>query len=240
MNLFKIMQTFIYGNYSYTYELIKQNRKTLALTVKPNMQIVVKCPHDVEEERIQKFLQKKWLWMNKQLKFFENIEQKKHEKEYVSGESFYYLGRQYKLIVRRSKEDSVKLLRGVLELRTTQLVRDGEYNKILLDNWFKNRYEHVFQERFIKMQKRFNYKRMPVLKVRNMSKRWGSFLNKEQIALNPKLIHTPKECIDYVIVHELCHMKYKNHNKNFLKLLEEKYPNWQKVKERLELGFGMI
>lgn len=68
----------------------------------------------------------------------------------------------------------------------------------------------------------------------------GSFLNKEHIALNPKLIHTPKECIDYVIVHELCHMKYKDHSKKFWNFLDEKYPKWQKVKDKLEMKFGMI
>ena len=232
------MQTFIYGNYSYTYELVKQDRKSLALTVKPDMGIILKCPQKVESERIEKFLKRKWSWMNKQLKFFEKVQRKKHEREYISGESFFYLGRQYKLIVKRAKEDSVKLLRGVLEVETTQSVKDGKYTKQLLDYWYKDKYKEIFQERFIEMQKRFDYKSMPIMKVRSMSKRWVSFLNKEQIALNPKLIHTPKECIDYVIVHELCHMKYKDHSKRFWNLLEEKYPKWQKIKDKLELRFG--
>lgn len=234
------MQTFIYGNYSYSYELIKQDRKSLALTVKPDMGIVLKCPQDAEDERIEKFLKRKWSWMNKQLKFFEKVQRKKYQPEYISGESFYYLGRQYKLIVKRAKEDSVKLLRGILQVTTTQSVKDGKYTKKLLDSWYKDKYQIIFHERFIEMQKRFEYKSMPILKVRNMSKRWGSFLNKEQIALNPKLIHTPKECIDYVIVHELCHMKYKDHSKKFWNLLDEKYPKWQKIKDKLELKFGMI
>jgi len=234
------MQTFIYGNYSYTYELVKQDRKSLALTVKPDMGIVLKCPQEVENERVEKFLKRKWSWMNKQLRFFEKVERKKYQPEYLSGESFFYLGRQYKLVVKQSKKDSVRLLRGVLKVETAQSVKNGKYNKKLLDAWFKNKYENVFQERFIEMQKRFDYKMMPILKVRSMSKRWGSFLNKEQIALNPKLIHTPKECIDYVIVHELCHMKYKDHSKKFWDFLEEKYPKWQKVKDKLELKFGMM
>ena len=234
------MQTFIYGNYSYSYELIKQDRKSLALTVKPDMGIVLKCPQDAEDERIEKFLKRKWSWMNKQLKFFEKVQRKKYKREYISGESFFYLGRQYKLIVKRAQKDSVKLLRGVLQVETSQSATDGKYTKKLIDSWFKSRYEIMFQERFIEMQKRFDYKSMPVLKVRNMPKRWGSFLNKEQIALNPKLIHTPKESIDYVIVHELCHMKYKDHSKKFWNLLDEKYPKWQKVKDKLELKFGMI
>lgn len=232
------MQTFIYGNYSYTYTLVKQDRKSLALTVRPDMGIILKCPRNVEDERIDKFLKRKWSWMNKQLKFFERVQRKKYEPEYISGESFFYLGRQYKLIVKRGKEDSVKLLRGILQVTTTQSVKDSKYTKKLLGSWYKDRYQIIFHERFIEMQKRFEYTSMPILKVRVMPKRWGSFLNKEQIALNPKLIHASKECIDYVIVHELCHMKYKDHSKKFWEFLDEKYPKWQKVKDNLELRFG--
>lgn len=85
------------------------------------------------------------------------------------------------------------------------------------------------------MLKKFDYKTTPVLKIREMKKRWGSFLNKEKIFLNPKLIHTPKECIDYVIVHELCHFKYKDHSMKFWKYLGEKYPKWKNIKDKLEL-----
>ena len=69
-----------------------------------------------------------------------------------------------------------------------------------------------------------------------MKRRWGSFLNQDKVFLNPKLIHTSKDCIDYVIVHELCHMKYKDHDKRFYNLLTHKYPKWQKTKERLEMA----
>jgi len=234
------MRTFIYGNYSYSYELIKQDRKSLALTVKPDMGILLKCPHEIEEERIEKFLKRKWSWMNKQIMFFEKVERKKYQPEYISGESFFYLGRQYKLVVKRSTNDSVKLLRGILYVETTQSVKDGMSNKKMIDRWFKNKCEDIFQERFAEVQKRFDYQKMPILKVRNMSKRWGSCLSKEQIVLNPKLIHTPKDCIDYVIVHELCHVKHKDHSKKFWTLLEEKYPKWEKIKEKLEYNFGNL
>lgn len=73
-----------------------------------------------------------------------------------------------------------------------------------------------------------------------MKRRWGSFLSQDKVILNPKLIHASKDCIDYVIVHELCHLKYKDHNKKFWHLLDEKYPEWKKVKEKLEtLGAGL-
>ena len=174
------------------------------------------------------------------MSFFKKYQRKIYEKEYISGEGFFYLGRQYKLIVKRSKEDSVSLTRGQLIVQTTKAVSNGRHNKKLLDVWFATKAETVFQDRFNEMLTRFDYKNTPILSVREMKKRWGSFLNKEKIFLNPKLIQTPKECIDYVIVHELCHLKYKNHSTKFWQFLDEKYPKWERVKEKLEtLGAGL-
>lgn len=233
------MDKFTYGNYSYEYKVLRQDRKTISLTVKPDMGIVLKCPKNADTDRIEKFLKRKWSWMNKQLKFFERFQIKKYKREYVSGESFLYLGRQYKLVIKRSKKDSVGLYNGILQINTTKPVRDSKYTKGLIDLWLNERIDDIFFERFLEMQKRFDYKNMPKLKIRNMAKRWGSFLNKDYILLNPKLIHASKDCIDYVIVHELCHMRYKNHGKNFWDFLDKKYPKWEKIKEKLELRYAV-
>ena len=229
------MKEFIFGTFIYEYQLIKQNRKTLSLTVTPDLRIILKCPAQIENERIENFLQKKWFWLEKQLSFFKKYQRKIYEKEYISGEGYLYLGRQYKLIVKRGKEDQVSLTRGLLTVYTTKEVANGHHNKKLIDSWFEIKTELIFQDRFKEMLNRFEYKNIPVLTIREMKKRWGSFLNKEKIFLNPKLIHTSKDCIDYVIVHELCHLKYKNHNINFYKLLKEKCPNWEKTKDKLEM-----
>ncbi len=228
------MKEFVFGTYVYEYQLIKQDRKTLSLTVTPDLQIIVKCPFKAEAERIEAFLQKKWFWLEKQLSFFKKYQRKIYEKEYISGEGYLYLGRQYKLVVRKGKEDSVSLTRGQLILYTTKPVDNGKHNKKLIEAWFAERTDRIFQERFTEALSRFDLKHTPKLSIREMKKRWGSYLSQDKIFLNPKLIHTSKDCIDYVIVHELCHMKYKNHDKSFYKFLEEKFPRWEKVKEKLE------
>jgi len=234
------MRKFVFGTFIYEYQLVKQNRKTLSLTVTPDLRIILKCPEQTDNERIENFLQKKWFWLEKQLSFFKKYQRKIYEKEYISGEGFLYLGRQYRLVVKRDKEDVVSLSHGQLTLYTTKLVSDSKHNKKVIDGWFAMRAESIFQERFKEMFSRFDYKKTPILAIREMRKRWGSFLNKEKIFLNPKLIHTSKVCIDYVIVHELCHLRYKNHTTRFWQLLEEKYPKWEKVKEKLEtVGAGL-
>jgi predicted metal-dependent hydrolase len=230
-----IQRSFAYGRHRYTYSLLKQERKTLSLTVEPCMDIILKVPFNADSERIETFLQKKWMWMQKQLTFFEKYRRKTYQKEYVSGESFYYLGRQYKLIVKPNDKPSVSLTKGKLTILTDREVSDGSRNKSLLEKWYRTRRAQIFAERYAEMLKNFEYGFTPELTIRQMPKRWGSYIKGERIILNPLLIQAPKEAIDYVITHELCHMKYKNHDTKFYLLLDTKFPGWRKTKEKLEL-----
>ncbi len=186
-------------------------------------------------ERIESFLKRKWLWLEKQLKFFKQYHAKQYQKEYLSGESFLYLGRQYKLLVRERKEDKVILGKGQLVVYTSRKASDVANTKKLLSEWYKQRMKKVFHQRYKEILPKFDYKIAPQLITREMQKRWGSFLGKQKIILNPTLIYTPKECIDYVIAHELCHLTHKKHDKQFFKLLESKHPKWGKIKNRLEI-----
>lgn len=232
------IKQFIYGDYKYEYVLVWQERKTLSLTVCPDMSLVVKCPHEVGEEKIEAFLRRKWSWLNKQLQFFGKFRKSIYEKEYISGESFLYLGRQYKLVVKKGSENKVVLLKGKLFVITGGGVRDGERNRQLVEEWYKEKMQGVFTERYESVLREFNYDNAPNLVIKKMNKRWGSFTNVGNLVLNSKLIHASKDCIDYVIAHELCHVKHKNHDKDFYKLLSKKMPSWEKTKEKLELRLG--
>ena len=107
----------------------------------------------------------------------------------------------------------------------------------MLEHWYEQKAGQIFQERYCQVLKKFNYEFTPELSLRKMEKRWGSFLTKKKILLNPELIKASKACIDYVITHELCHMKYQNHGNAYRKLLITKCPNWEELKEKLELRF---
>lgn len=229
------MNKFVYGSFICEYRLIREERKTLSLTVMPDMSIFVKCPSHADDQRVEKFLKKKWFWLQKQLNFFKKFQKKVYKKDYVSGESFLYLGRQYQLIVKRAKEDRVMLQNGKLVFLTTRSVRNGIHNQIYLKAWYSRRIRKILTDRYEIVFKKFNYENKLKLEVKKMQRRWGSFVCNRSIALNPLLIHASKDCIDYVIAHELCHVKYKNHDKEFYKLLESKCPKWKKVKEKLEL-----
>lgn len=227
-----------YGKYQLAYNLIHEKRKSLRLTVWPDASVEVHAPHKVGLEEVESFIQQKWLWLQRQLRDFGKYRKQTIKREYVSGESYLYLGRQYMLKVQKAKVDRVKLQKGVFILETTHKIRDKKHNEKLLKDWFEKRRKAVFDQVFQSSLKEFNYNTHPDLQIRSMSKRWGSYVKHKKVILNPDLISAPKECIRYVIIHELCHFKYKNHDKNFYRLLEQKFPGWEKSKEKLELMIG--
>lgn len=231
---------FVYGGLIYRYELVHQDRKTLNLTVMPDLSIFVKTPKHASDHRIEMFLRKKWFWLEKQLMFFGKYQRKVYKREFVSGEGVRYLGKQYQLVVKQGEQDKVALQNGLLVVTTGKKSSTPKYRENLVNQWYKDKIMQVFSDRYKVIMSQFNYKVAPKFSVRDMKRRWGSCLDNGKIILNPKLIHVSKDCIDYVITHELCHIKYKNHDKKFFNFLSEKYPGWQKVKENLEITGSLI
>jgi predicted metal-dependent hydrolase len=135
----------------------------------------------------------------------------------------------------QSDQNKVKLQKKEIVLETI----DKNISK-LVENWYLQNTEKVFNTRLGQLCKKFNIENIPKLTTRKMSKRWGSFVQNTKIILNPELIKAPKECIDYVITHELCHFTFKNHSKEFFKLLTILCPKWQKIKEELEIRMNNL
>jgi predicted metal-dependent hydrolase len=233
-----VKRRFVYGRYGYDYDLKLEDRETFSLTVKPSGKILLIVPGGVDDSAIQKFLEAKWVWLTKQLAAFDKYHKKRYVREYISGESHYYLGRLYKLTVKRGETNRAVLGSGKIELTTTYSVSDSRYNRLLLEQWYRARRRIIFEQCYEAVLGRFGYEERPSMAVKPMTKRWGSYTPSGQIVLNPKLILAEKAAIEYVIAHELCHVKYQNHGDEFHKLLESIIPEWKKVKEKLEVKHG--
>jgi len=224
-----------FGNKKYKYGLVREDRKTLSLTVYPNLNIVVKTPLVLVDALAESFLKRKWLWLDRQLRYFQKYQTKFFEKEYISGESFLYLGRQYKLKVIPGNTISISLSKATLTLSTPDAIHNGKNNKKLMEEWYLRRAQKVLKERYRTVIDKFDYKDTPRLVLRKMTKRWGSYwASSSKVILNPELIKVSTDCIDYVIIHELCHVRFKNHNNKFYNLFSFYYPNWKKLKDKLE------
>jgi predicted metal-dependent hydrolase len=226
---------FTYENIAFDYHLILEKRKTIAVTVYPNQSVVVKAPSKAGTRRIDDFLQRKYRWIRKQQRYFSTFKPKA-PKQYVSGETFRYLGRSYKLLVRKaSTEPRVSLQHGTLTVYS-HAPQNRLITKKLLEAWYREKAKRVFGERLEACFSLFDYEEMPGLTYRPLKSRWGSYSRKtHRIMLNLDLIQASKTHIDYVIIHELCHMTHHNHGKAFYALQQSKLPGWEKLKTELEL-----
>lgn len=222
-------KTIILNNKKVAYEEVKEKRKSFSLTVFPSTKILFKTPSEASEVAKKGFLRRKSDWIEKQQKFFKQFKFKKQS--FSSGSDILYLGRRYQLIVHKNTPEKISFAANKILIQTNGDVAH------LLDLFLKNRAESVFKERLYSCLKLFpNYNIVEkTVKIRKMSKRWGSFLSSNQIVLNIDLIKAPKRCIDYVIIHELCHLYHKQHNKDFFNLLQQKCPNYQNLKKELEI-----
>lgn len=221
-----------YGKETIEFELLQENRKTLSIEVLPTSKIKVKAPENKNKQDILKKVQKKAKWITKQKQYFVDNYKKQDEKKYISGECFRYLGKQYRLKVIKSDIDSVKLKNGYLIV---------EYNlktsAKLINKWYKDKAIFVYKKELDKCFQQFTTSELvkPTLKIRKLTKRWGSYnKNSNSIIMNIETIKANKDCIDYVIYHELCHCLHFSHNKEFYTLLESKCKDWNKLKNKLE------
>ena len=223
-----------YGERIINYSLHYSKRKTMTIAVYPDGSVVVKAPVDTPFDEIESRLIKRSNWMAKHLDYFMNFRPVIPERQFISGETHLYLGRRYKLKVIDNLPEKVTATRGNIFVNSEN--RDPERTRNLVEKWYREKAEEHFKKSFDQCFKKFEKYgvKKPVLKIRKMKTRWGSNSAKGNVTLNLELIKKPKECIDYVAIHELCHINHKNHGKEFYKLLSKMMPEWEKIKLKLE------
>ncbi|MCC5916509.1 MAG: M48 family metallopeptidase [Cryomorphaceae bacterium] len=221
-----------FGSKVIDYRLEFSDRKTLGITVTPNMEVLVKAPLSSGMEKIQEKLRKKAPWILKQQQYFSAFHPKTTERKYVSGETHLYMGRQYRLKIIEDSKAGVKLKGQWIEVHTP----NADQTKKLVIGWYVSRAKQKFpalSEPIIERFKKYNVAPSG-LHIREMATRWGSCTSKGKIILNPELIKAPRGCIEYVITHELCHLIHHEHNRKFYELQSREMPDWEKWKGKLE------
>ena len=221
-----------FGSKKIDFNLLYSGRKTLGISVTPGMQILVKAPSGASIEKIKAIIKKKAPWILKQQNFFLAFHPKPPVKRFVNGESHLYLGRQYKLRVIKAKKNDIHFNAREIQVH----IKEGGSPRNILNSWYRERAKMKFAEIAAPLIQRFKkYKVEPrSLYLQEMNLRWGSCTPKGKIILNPELIKAPKPCIEYVIIHELCHLVHKNHTRKFFDLQAKEMPDWERWKNRLE------
>ena len=224
-----------YGNSRIDFSLKRNDRKTLGIKVYPDGSTVVTAPIETPYEKVTEKVKSKAQWIDKQRDFFMFFEPRTKEKIYESGESHLYLGKNYRLKITESNNNSVKLKGGYILIE----IKDKHNKKLIekeLKKWYKSKaiihFQNIFDNR-LGLAKDLSDKETS-LKYEWFNNRWGSCFKNGTISLNLELIKSPKECVDYVIVHEMCHLVHHNHSKKFYTVLDKKLPNWRDSKEKLE------
>lgn len=221
-----------FGSHRIDFTITYSARKTLGITVNPEMEVIIKSPENTSKELIKKKVKKKASWIIKQQSYFLSFHPKTTKRKYVSGETHLYLGRQYRLKLSQSKRNEVKYKGRFIEVFT----QNKEKAETLVLEWYKQRAKSKFaeiSEPLIEQFKKYDVEPKG-LYIQNMSKRWGSCTPKGKIILNPELIKAPKACIEYVIIHELCHLIHHDHTRKFIELQTKEMPDWKRWKDKLE------
>jgi predicted metal-dependent hydrolase len=224
-----------YGTTTIHYELIYAKRKTLAIDVYPDGHVEVKVPLETPLERVEAAVHKRAAWIVRQQKQYATYAKPNPlPRRYVSGEAYRYLGRQYRLKVVEDAVERVILSRGYLTVYIKQTENKARI-AALIEQWSRTQAERVFEERLEVCLGRVESLGIgrPELSIRAMKTRWGSCTSKGRILINPKLIQMPKDLIDYVVLHELCHLKELNHSTAFYSLLDRVLPDWRERRQKL-------
>ena len=224
-----------YGGEHIAFEVVYTERKTMEIAVHPDAKIIVKAPAGTSSDRIAARMAKRARWITKQLNFFQQFVPRTPPRRYVGGETHFYLGRQYRLKIRKRTGNDVKLKGAYFQISTPDS-QNREVIKGLIDDWYKEHARKIFVQRLeICFEKAKSLKApFPNIRIRKMSKRWGSCSKAGDILLNSELVKAPLYCIDYVIMHELCHLKVHTHSNSYFRLLSKYMPDWERRKERLE------
>lgn len=226
---------FWYGGRIIHFDLKRSKRTTLGITVKPDSSVEVTAPTEKPIEDVKYYLAKRGNWIARKQRHFEKLRPLPIHRNYVAGETHMYLGRQYRLKIVIGKISSAKLSGPFIRV-TVPDKQDHELVKYLVEAWYKVRASDTLLRRAQKVINEVRHLGIPEpeLRIRKMTRRWGSCTDKGTVTMNIDLVKVPTVCIDYVIVHELCHLRHKNHGPQFWRLLTTAMPDWEKRRALLD------
>ena len=194
---------------------------------------MVRAPHRATIKQIDDVLNKRidWIWKHK--KKFEESGPVFSNREFVNGEKHLFLGNKYVLNVAIAPSNSVIINGEFIDVEC----EDESMVKSLMEQWYMKKSNEMMPQIMMSIVNDFKnqfHKTPNKISLKNMKSRWGSCSSKGNISMNTNLMKASKSCIEYVIAHELCHLVYMNHSKNYYSLLSEFMPDWRERKVMLD------
>lgn len=217
------------------FRFCRSRRRSLGLTVRGDKSVWVRVPLRTPPEEIRAFVARKADWIRK---VWQRLDSRppQNAQEFRDGATFPYQGREYLLRVERGSGEAVALRGDELVVRTGG--GDGpERLAGMIGAWYRERARELFGERLLACHRGMADEGLPLpaMVIRDMRSRWGSYsFRTGRICLNLNLIRAPLPCLDYVIIHELCHMKEPNHGPRFWELVGRYVPDHGELRRRLK------
>lgn len=230
-------RTVLYENYEIHYLLERKPVKNINLRIHKDCMVYVSADPDVPAEKVDDFVVSKGAYIHSsQRKFREVAQYAPQPKQYVSGETFYLLGRGVRLKVEKNRRDAISTDGIYLHLCVKDPDDFTKKQRIVtryLNKQCRTIFGEIISETYPVFQK-YGVP-MPTLRIRDMETRWGSCLAKKGvITLNKRLLEAPRNCIEYVVMHEFCHFIHPNHSKHFYDFLTMLMPDWEMRKKVLD------
>jgi predicted metal-dependent hydrolase len=210
-------------------------RRTVGIFVEPDRRVTVLAPTAADLGTVERILRRRLPWIRRQRRELEALPPPSLPRQWVAGETHRYLGRQYRLKIVRGPEHSVKLS-GAYFTVTLLDPKDRNAVRMLMEGWYREHARRVITERarrLIGSTTWLELAELPPITMRALSHRWGSTTKAGRITFNMDVIKLPPVLLDYVIAHELIHLKIPNHSPAYWRLLGRVMPDWEKRRERL-------
>ena len=219
--------------FPFQVEVVRTDRKRSASIHLLGDLVRVSVPMTLSDSRIRDLITKRAPWIKNKLQ--EQFDRPNiPPREYVSGETVTYLGKNYRLKVLIGDQPSMKLRGGYVEATVTKADIDPKNSiRSLLKEWYKSHAENRLGEKTKRFAKIIGVKPSSVT-VKDYKSRWGACSIKGEISFNWRIILAPHSIVDYVVIHELCHMLEHNHSSKYWKHVERYVPNWKECREWLK------
>lgn len=217
-----------------TYRVIFSGRRSISLIVSPDKGVIIRAPYGTSLKSIKRFVQEKSAWIKKHLEKHSELTRVNQGKKYTDGELHLYMGKEHQLKIIESVQLFVKISDGIIEIGTNN-ISDKLKIRALLDLFYVRQAKAYLAGRFEEIAGRLrNHGFFPAgFCVKTLKSRWGSCSFHGRITISSELIKLDPVFADYVIIHELCHLKHHNHGKDFYRLLGELVPDYKSIRKEL-------
>ena len=229
------------GNTLIEYNIVRTNRKTLGINIDLEEGVVVRSPEKLNNKKIEDIVKNKSDWILKKLDKLGEIKDKPAPKEFMSGEKLPYIGRRYRLKViedENIKKAKVKLYQGKFIVKVDPNLKGDKRREKIRDafiSWYREHADKKIKKRVKKYKDQIGVEPNKI-KVKKQKKRWGSCSNKGNLNFNWKLIMAPMSIIDYLVVHEMTHLIYPDHSREFWEMVETIIPDYKEKQEWLRIN----